>query len=139
MYVRDVMPSNQPMMPFGGGLGSFFGMGGFNSPQPSVYNPFDPGQYAKSLGMSREDRKQFIQDYKTGNLGDLFGSPMQGGSSLFNSSAPIEKRVGTLEDVVQRGMQQPMQQPMGMMSGYGQGIMPFANYGLAQPQIMRFG
>lgn len=138
MNVQQVMPTNKQLMPFGGGLGSFFGMGGFNRPQPAVYNPFDPGQYAKSLGMSREDRKQFVQDYRSGNLSGLFGSPMQDGSSMFNSDAPIETRVGNLEQAVQAQAQPPMQMG-GMMPGYGSGIMPFANYGLAQPQVMRFG
>ena len=136
MNVQYVMPpTNKQLMPFGGGLGSFFGMGGYQQP---VQNPFDPGQYAKSLGMSREDRKQFVRDYRSGNLSGLFGSPMQDGSSMFNSDAPIEKRVGNLEQAVQAQAQQPMQMG-GMMPGYGSGIMPFANYGLAQPQIMRFG
>lgn len=122
---------------FGGGLGSFFGYGGYQQPMPT---PFHAGDFAKSLGMSQEDRQQFVQDLQSGsiNLNELFGSPMQGGENMFDSNAPIEKRVGNLEQAVQRGIQQPMQQPMGMMPGYGQGIMPFANYGIAQPQLMGF-
>ena len=123
-------------MPFGGGLGSFFGYGGFQQP---AQNPFDPRAFAKELGLSQEDRDRFVSDYEAGNLNELFGSPMSGQNSLFDQSAPIEDRVGLLEDTVEKSMK-PRQSQMlaGMMPSYGMGTMPYANYGMVQPRRMFF-
>ncbi len=121
---------------YGGGLGGFFGYGGYQ--QPSM-NPFDPKEFAKSLGMDKEDRQRFVQDYKSdpSQFGGLFDSPMVSSGGMFDSSAPIESRIGSLEDAVQDQMQPP-QQLGGMMPGYGMGIMPYGGYGGSMPQMMGF-